>query len=449
MKQIKVIGGGLAGCEAAWQAAERGCLVSLYEMRPILGTGAHTTDKLAELVCSNSLGSNLITRSSGLLAEELKLMGSLLLQVAEQCRIPAGQALAVDRNLFSDKIESHINNHPRIKVIREEVKQIPEGPTILASGPLTSPTLSNSITEFTGHENLFFFDAIAPIVEFDSIDMRKAFWGSRYGRGMRDRGDYINCPLNEEEYKFFVEELIKAERIQLKDFEGQINKGVKAGKGNFFEGCLPIEVLATRGENSLAFGPLRPVGIRNPHKGGSRPFAVVQLRQDDKQGLLFNMVGFQTNLNYNEQQRVFGLIPGLENAKFVRHGQMHRNTYVFSPDVIKDTLQSKMRNDLLFAGQLCGVEGYLASIGTGLLAGINITAYLNSTKMLVLPEQTMLGALSSYICVSESGFFQPMKANFGLLPKLETKMKNKLDRYQAYAERSLNILKTILPNETY
>ena len=441
MKEIKVIGGGLAGCEAAWQAAKRGFLVSLYEMRPYSGTGAHTSGKLAELVCSNSLGSDLITRASGLLAEELREMGSLLLRAADHCKIPAGQALAVDRILFSEKVETLISNHPRIKVIREEVKQIPEGPTILASGPLTSNALSGAIAYFTGQENLFFFDALAPIIEFDSIDMNIAFWGSRYGRGFRDKGDYINCPLTEEDYNRFVTELINAERIELRDFEGKINQGVKAGKGNFFEGCLPIEVLAYRGPSSLAFGPLRPVGIKNPYKNESRPFAIVQLRQDDKQGLLFNMVGFQTNLKHKEQERVFRLIPGLRNANFVRYGQMHRNTYIFSPDVLRQTLQSKMREDLFFAGQLCGVEGYLASIATGLIAGINISAFLDNGNMLILPEETMIGALITYICRPEPDYFQPMKANFGLLPKLDIKIKKKTERYQAYADRSLEILK--------
>ncbi len=441
MKEIKVIGGGLAGCEAAWQAAERGCFVSLFEMRPIQGTNAHATGKLAELVCSNSLGSDLITRPSGLLAEELRIIGSLLLRVADQCKVPAGHALAVDRILFSNKVESLIKSHPRIKVIREEVKQIPSGPVILASGPLTSQSLSASIADFAGQENLFFYDAIAPIIQFDSIDMEKAFWGSRYGRGVREGGDYINCPFTEEEYKHFVKELIQAERIPLKNFENQINEGVTAGKGNFFEGCLPVEVLASRGPNTLAFGPLRPVGIRNPLKHNFRPYAVVQLRQDDSQGLLFNMVGFQTNLKYKEQERVFRLIPGLENAVFVRYGQMHRNTFIFSPDILNEFLQSRTRKDLFFAGQLCGVEGYLASIGTGLIAGINMAAFLNNNKMMTLPAQTMLGALFKYICDSESDFFQPMKANFGLLPKLENKIKKKIDRYQAYADRSLDILK--------
>ncbi|MCX8025926.1 MAG: methylenetetrahydrofolate--tRNA-(uracil(54)-C(5))-methyltransferase (FADH(2)-oxidizing) TrmFO, partial [Thermanaerothrix sp.] len=327
MSVIHVIGGGLAGSEAAWQAAELGAEVILYEMRPLMTTGAHRTDKLAELICSNSLGSRLLDRASGLLKEELRLLRSLLLECAEATAVPAGAALAVDRDAFAELVTRTLSQHPRIRIVRQEVTRIPEGVVVVASGPLTSPALSSEIQRFTGENYLFFYDAISPIVTAESINMDIAFRASRYGRGLHDEGDYINCPMNKAEYKAFIDALIHAERIPLRDFEKAIEHGVKAGADKYFEGCLPIEVLATRGEKALAFGPLRPVGLVDP-RTGKQPYAVVQLRQDNLLGTLYSLVGFQTNLTYPEQKRVFRMIPGLENAEFVRYGQMHRNTYI-------------------------------------------------------------------------------------------------------------------------
>ena len=365
-----VVGGGLAGCEAAWQAAERGLQVSLYEMRPHVHTGAHSGAHLAELVCSNSLGSNLPDRAPGLLKEELRRLGSLLLRIAEDTAVPAGGALAVDRELFSERVTNIIDNHPNIKLVRQEVTQIPEGPVIIASGPLTSARLSEEILRLSGHDHLYFYDAIAPIVTQESIDMSVAYRGSRYERGVRDDGDYINCPMTSEEYDEFVDALLDAERIELREFEKDMELGVRAGAHHFFEGCLPVEILAQRGRKSLAFGPMRPVGLVDP-RTGRRPHAVVQLRQDNLAGSLYNLVGFQTNLKFHEQRRVFRLIPGLESAEFVRYGQMHRNTFIYSPTLLSPTLQFRGRQNLFFAGQITGVEGYVGNFATGLLAGWN------------------------------------------------------------------------------
>jgi methylenetetrahydrofolate--tRNA-(uracil-5-)-methyltransferase len=435
MTDLTVIGGGLAGSEAAFQAAERGLLVALYEMRPVLSTGAHRTDQLAELVCSNSLGSNLPDRASGLLKNELRRLGSMLLDCAEQAALPAGAALAVDRELFAKLVTERIQAHPRIRIIREEIAEIPATSAIIASGPLTSERLSQSIAALSGQEHLYFFDAIAPVIAFPSIDLDKAFRASRYGAGTQEAGDYINCPFTREEYYSFVDALLGAERIELRAFEDAIRDGVKAG--HFFEGCLPVEIIAGRGRDSLAFGPMRPVGLRDP-RSGRRPHAVVQLRQDNLAGDLYNLVGFQTNLTFAEQKRVLRMIPGLENADFVRYGQMHRNTFIAAPKLLLPTLQFRGREDLFFAGQITGVEGYMGNIATGLLAGWNAARLLQGQPLLTLPVTTMLGALCHYVTHADLRDFQPMKANFGILPPLESADRmGKRERAQAYAERAL------------
>ena len=444
-KIVSIIGGGLAGSEAAWQAAEKDIHVKLYEMRPKKETGAHQSGDLAELVCSNSLGSNLPDRASGLLKNEMRRMGSMLLACAEETAVPAGGALAVDRESFAQLVTEKIENHPNIEIIREEVTEIPVEPTIIASGPLTSEKFSRSIAALTGEEHLYFFDALAPIVYHESINMEIAFRASRYDRGEESEGDYINCPFTKEEYYVFLQALLEAERIKLHSFELQIEKGVKAGAHKYFEGCLPAEIIAERGEKSLAFGPLRPVGLTDP-RTGKRPYAVLQLRQDNLAGDLYNLVGFQTNLKFPEQERVFRMIPGLENVKFVRYGQMHRNTFIASPLLLRPTLQFHNRDDLLFAGQITGVEGYIGNVATGLLAGQNIVHILNGNPPLQLPETTMLGALTHYITAAASKDFQPMKANFGILPpwKQSGKKIGKRERAALRAERSLFDLENYL-----
>lgn len=440
MKTITIIGGGLAGSEAAWQAAQENLHIKLYEMRPQKETGAHQSGDLAELVCSNSLGSNLPDRAAGVLKNELRQLGSILLAIAEESAVPAGGALAVDRASFAQKVTAKIENHPNIEVVREEAVEIPSTPTIIASGPLTSAKLSKAIASLTGEEHLYFFDAIAPIIDYGSINMDIAFRASRYDRGEKSQGDYINCPFTKEEYERFLQALITAERIELHSFEMEIKKGVKAGAHHYFEGCLPAEIIAERGEKSLAFGPLRPVGLRDP-RTGKRPYAVLQLRQDNLAGDLYNMVGFQTNLKFREQKRVFSLIPGLENLEFARYGQMHRNTFISSPRLLQPTLQLKTREDLFFAGQITGVEGYIGNIATGLLAGKNIARLLKNTSLLELPQTTMLGALCHYITHASPQDFQPMKANFGILPPLpaarEKKKRGKRERGKMRAERAL------------
>lgn len=421
-----VIGGGLAGSEAAWQAAQHGVEVTLFEMRPQAMTPAHRTGDLAELVCSNSLGSNLVDRASGLLKEELRHLGSLIVACADQTALPAGGALAVDREGFSRAVSERISSHPRIEIRRQEVQEIPSPrPIIIATGPLTSQALSASIAELTGQEHLYFYDAMAPIVTFDSIDLGKVFRASRYAK---DDRDYINCPLNREEYYHFVEELKAAKTIPLREFE----KDAK-----FFEGCLPLEVLAQRGRDALAYGPLRPTGLVDP-RTGRRPYAVVQLRQDDLAGTLYNMVGFQTNLRWGEQKRVFRLIPGLEKAEFVRYGQMHRNTFINSPALLEPTMIFRHQPDIFFAGQVTGTEGYVAAAAGGLIAGLNAARLIQGEPLLVFPPTTMLGALSHYISRAGQGDFQPMKPNFGLLPGL--KVRGKRARYNAYAQRALKEL---------
>ena len=426
--KIHVIGGGLAGSEAAWQLADRGHQVILYEMRPVRSTGAHVSDRLAELVCSNSLGSKLADRATGVLQAELRLLGSKLIETAEACAVPAGGALAVDREVFSQTVTDAIANHPNITLKREEVTELPDGPTIVATGPLTSPALSQKIAALTGQQYLYFYDAISPIVVADTIDMSIAFAASRYDRG---DDDYINCPMNKEEYVAFIEAIKGAERAELRDFEQE--------DPHFFEGCIPIEQLAARGDETLAYGPMRPVGLRDP-RTGKRPQAVVQLRRDNLAGSLYNIVGFQTNIKWGDQERILRLIPGLAGAEFVRMGQMHRNTFINAPTLLEPTMAYRGRPGLFFAGQIVGVEGYVGNIATGLLAAINLSRHLNHQADLILPPTSMLGALAHYVTHAEPKHFQPMKANFGIMPELSDKVKNKRDRYGAYAERALSDL---------
>ena len=443
MNQLTIIGGGLAGTEAAWQAAERGIQVTLYEMRPQKSTGAHITGHLGELICSNSFGSNQPDRAAGVLKEELHQMHSFVLSCAESTALPAGGALAVDRDIFAEKITSKITNHPNITVIRKECTEIPASPTLIASGPLTSAALSESIARLTGQDSLFFFDAIAPIVSLESIDLTKAFRASRYEfADDPEAGDYINCPFTDAEFATFAAELAHAERIQLGSFEGISTQEKRAGHKLFFEGCLPIEVLADRNYQSLAFGPMRPVGLRDPHTG-RRPHAVLQLRQDNLSNTLYNLVGFQTNLTFPEQKRVFRLIPGLENAEFVRYGQMHRNTFLFSPELLLETLQFKARPDLFFAGQIVGVEGYMGNVATGLIAGINAANFLQGLPLLTLPLETITGALLHYITHASPADFQPMKANFGILPPLLQRSPAKKERGLAFRKRALAALSKV------
>ena len=434
--RVTIVGGGLAGSEAAWQAAQHGLQVDLYEMRPSVETGAHVGGDLAELVCSNSLGSKLPDRASGILMAELRSLGSLLLQEAEANALPAGGALAVDRERFAAAVTRRLEAHPGVTIIRREMQQVPQGLAILASGPLTSAALSSSLGDLTGEGHLYFFDAISPIVEADSIDMRTAYRASRYGRGTSADGDYINCPFTREQYERFVDELLRAERIELKPFEAAIAGGVRAGAQHFFEGCLPVEIIAERGRESLAFGPMRPVGLRDP-SSGQRPHAVLQLRQDNLAGSLYNLVGFQTNLTFPEQRRVFRLIPGLENARFARYGQMHRNTFVNAPRLLLPTLQYRARPDLFLAGQITGVEGYLGNIATGAVAGIFAARFAAGQELTVFPLETMLGSLLHYVSHADESDFQPMKANIGLLPVLPgVPPRSRRERAAAHADRS-------------
>lgn len=441
-KTLHIIGGGLAGSEAAWQAAERGVAVRLYEMRPARHTGAHVTGDLAELVCSNSLGSALPDRASGLLKEEMRRLGSLLMECADACAVPAGGALAVDRNAFAREVTRRLEAHPNVELVREEVTSIPDEPAIIASGPLTSDTFADALARLGGDEHLYFFDAISPIVTAESINTDVAFRASRYDRSEQPAGDYINCPLNRDEYERFIDALLHAERIPLHTFELVMEEGVKAGPHEFFEGCLPLEILAGRGRESLAFGPMRPVGLTDP-RTGRRPYAALQLRQDNLAATLYNLVGFQTNLRFPEQQRVFSLIPGLEQAEYVRFGQMHRNTFIASPKLLRSTLQFLMRDNLFCAGQLTGVEGYAGNIGTGLLAGLNAVRVIEGEPPLILPQTTMLGALCHYVTHAPLEDFQPMKANFGIFPPLNGKPpRSKRERAAAYAKRALTDLET-------
>ena len=431
--EVTIIGAGLAGSEAALQLAKRGFKVKLYEMRPKKTTGAHTGGSCAEFVCSNSLGSADITNASGLLKHEMKILSGELIKMAYECRVPAGSALAIDREVFSEKVTEKIKSNPNIELIREELTQIPDTPVIIASGPLTSDKLADAIKTFTQSEHLHFFDAIAPIVEKDSINFDKAFYASRYDKG---EASYINCPMNKEEYKKFYDILTHAPRIELKEFE----KNAK-----FFESCLPIEVLASRGVDTLRFGPMKPVGLVDK-RTGIENYAVVQLRQDNSAKTLYNLVGFQTNLKWGSQKELLQSIPGLENANIIRYGVMHRNTFINSPKILNASLQTKKRSDLFFAGQITGTEGYTESIATGLLAGINMAKFLNGEKLLELPEETMLGALTHYISNPEHEKFQPINSNWGILPPVELpkkERKNKKLKAELMAERSLNILKSI------
>ena len=431
-QELTVIGGGLAGCEAAWQAAELGVKVKLYEMRPRTTTPAHVTDQLAELVCSNSLGSQGAETAPGLLKAEMRGLGSFILACAEESALPAGSSLAVDRERFAQLVTERIASHPGIELVREEVTTVPDGPCIIASGPLTAPTLTQEIACLAGGEaQLYFYDAISPIVSLESVNMAVAFRGSRYEKGVAEEGDYLNCPLNEAEYNRFISALTSAETITLRQFEQE--------DPYFFESCLPVEVLARRNEEALRFGPLRPVGLNNPHKE-ERPFAVVQLRQDNLAGTLYNLVGFQTNLKWGEQQRVLRLIPGLEKAEFMRYGMMHRNTYINAPHMLQPTLQFRGRTDLFFAGQIIGVEGYMGNAAAGLVAGLNSARLLQGQLPVIFPPKTMIGALLHYVTHADSKHFAPMKANFGILPPPENKM-GKQERYRYYVERALTALR--------
>jgi methylenetetrahydrofolate--tRNA-(uracil-5-)-methyltransferase len=444
LPEITIIGGGLAGSEAAWQAAESSISVSLYEMRPGVTTGAHQTGDLAELICSNSLGSALHEKAAGLLKDELRRLNSLILSCAEASALPAGYALAVDREKFSALVTEKITSHPKIRLIREECTVLPTGPTIIASGPLTSPALAGAIAELTGQDMLFFYDAIAPVVSRDSINMDIAFRASRYEFDEEsEAGDYINCPLNEAQYNRFIQELKNAERIQLKSLEGLPTLEKKAGHKLFFQGCLPIEVMADRSDLIPAFGPMRPVGLRDPHTG-RRPNAVVQLRQDNLADSLYNLVGFQTNLTFPEQKRVFRLIPGLENAEFERYGQMHRNTFIFSPALLDATMQFRTRPDLFFAGQIVGVEGYMGNVASGLAAGLNLSRLLLGKPLLTFPRETMIGALLHYVSHASPADFQPKKAMFGILSPLPEPPRGRKDRGLAYASRALQALDAMI-----
>ena len=432
--KVIVIGGGLAGSEAALQLAQRGFEVDLYEMRPQISTQAHKTEKLAEFVCSNSLGSSDVTNASGLLKRETQTLGSRLIELAIKNSVPAGNALAIDREGFSQEVTDLISSNPNINLIREEIEEIPTNtPCIIASGPLTSQKLANNIKEFTGEEHLHFFDAIAPIVEKDSIDFEKAFFASRYDKG---EASYINCPMNKEKYERFYNILINAPRIECKDFE----KDAK-----FFESCLPIEVLASRGVDTLRFGPMKPVGLIDK-RTNEKNYAVVQLRQDDAQANLYNLVGFQTNLKWGAQKELLQSIPGLENVNIVRYGVMHQNTFINSPKVLNASMQTRKNPNIFFAGQITGTEGYTESIAGGLLAGINLARYLNNEPLLILPQTTMLGALTKYISCKEHTSFQPINSNWGIIEPMEMDRKTRKDKKlknQLYSQRAIEEIEKI------
>jgi methylenetetrahydrofolate--tRNA-(uracil-5-)-methyltransferase len=427
---INVIGAGLAGSEAAWQIAKRGIKVHLYEMRPVKQTPAHHTDKFAELVCSNSLRANTLTNAVGVLKEEMRKLDSVIISSADACSVPAGGALAVDRHEFASKVTDMVKNHENVTVINEEVVDIPEGPTVIATGPLTSQSLALQLKELTGEEYLYFYDAAAPILEKESINMDKVYLKSRYDKG---EAAYLNCPMTEEEFNQFYEALITAETVPLKEFEKEI----------FFEGCMPIEVMAKRGIKTMLFGPMKPVGLEDP-RTGKRPFAVVQLRQDDATGTLFNIVGFQTHLKWGAQKEVISLIPGLENVEIVRYGVMHRNTFINSPKVLKATYQFKNRDDLFFAGQMTGVEGYVESAASGLIAGINAARLVKGETPIEFPEETAMGSMAKYITMANQKHFQPMNANFGLFPDLPIRIKGKQERYLQHANRALEKIQNFM-----
>lgn len=429
MKKVIIVGAGMAGSEAAWQVAQRGIKVDLYEMRPEKSTPAHKTEKFAELVCSNSLRGAGLENAVGLLKEEMRQLNSIIMESADINRVPAGGALAVDREGFSQYITDKVKNHPNVTVINKEIETIPQEDdaiTIIASGPLTSEVLAKSIGELTGQDYFYFYDAAAPLISKESIDMSKAYRASRYGKGT---ADYINCPMDKEEYEKFWQELTTAELAPIKEFE----------KAKFFEGCMPVEEMARRGIDTLLYGPLKPVGLEDP-KTGKRPYAVVQLRQDNAADSLYNIVGFQTHLKWPEQKRVFGLIPGLENAEFVRYGVMHRNTFINSPELLRPTLQYKDRDDLLFAGQMTGVEGYIESAASGLVAGVNAAYLAKGENPVIFQEQTAHGSMCKYITSAVAKHFQPMNANFGLMPPLEERIRDKKLKKQKIAERALEFL---------
>jgi len=424
---IMVVGAGLAGSEAAWQLARRGYKVKLYEMRPVKPTPAHNTGLFAELVCSNSLRAVALENAVGLLKEEMRRLGSLIMECADAHAVPAGGALAVDREAFAAAVTARLENHPNVEVMREEISSIPgDGVVILSSGPLTSERLAGEIQKLTGQDHLYFYDAVAPIVTRESIDMDRAFLSSRYDKG---EASYINCPMDKEEYIRFQEALSTAERAPRKELEAEIN----------FEGCMPIEVLSRRGTDTMRYGPLKPVGLTDPHTE-KRPYAVVQLRQDNAVGTLYNIVGFQTHLKWGEQQRVFRMIPGLEKAEFVRYGVMHRNTYINSPVVLDPTYECRLRQGLFFAGQITGVEGYVESASSGLVAGINAGCKYNGKPLLVFPPETAHGALAAYITATTTKYFQPMNITFGLLPPLGDKVRDKKKRNAMLSERALSAL---------
>ncbi|WP_405316762.1 methylenetetrahydrofolate--tRNA-(uracil(54)-C(5))-methyltransferase (FADH(2)-oxidizing) TrmFO [Faecalibacillus faecis] len=420
---VHVIGAGLAGVEAAYQVAKNGINVKLYEMRPVKMTPAHHTGNFAELVCSNSLRGDNFNNAVGVLKNEMEKLDSVIIKFARENSVPAGGALAVDREAFSKAVTDFISNHPLIEVIHEEVTTLPKEPTIIASGPLTSDALSNEIKDLLGEEYFYFFDAAAPIIEKDSVNFDIAYYKSRYDKG---ENEYINCPMTEEEFNLFYDELMKAEVVKPKDFEEK-----------FFEGCMPFEEMARRGKQTLLFGPMKPVGLSKPD--GTRPYAVVQLRQDNVQASLYNIVGFQTHLTWPEQKRIIHLIPGLENATFVRYGVMHRNSFICSPKYLNQDYSLKKHEGLYIAGQITGVEGYVESAQSGMVAGMNMVRYLNKQEPIVFPRETVMGALSYYITHCEAEHFQPMKANFGILPDLETRVKKKL-RKEAYANRAVEVM---------
>lgn len=434
MDNVKVIGGGLAGSEAALQLAKRGIDVELYEMRPKKSTGAHVGSDFAEFVCSNSLGSSDVTNASGLLKKEMETLGGELIKIAYECSVPAGNALAIDRTLFSSKVTEKIKQNEHITIINDEVEEIPEGNVIVASGPLTSDKLSESIKSFTKEEHLHFFDAIAPIIEKDSINFDIAFYASRYDKG---EASYINCPMNKKQYEKFYNYLINAPKIELKEFEK---------KAKFFESCLPVEVLASRGVDTLRFGPMKPVGLVDK-RTGEENYAVVQLRQDNSAKTLYNIVGFQTNLKWGAQKELVSLIPGLENANIMRYGVMHRNTFINSPELLNPSLQTRARKDLFFAGQITGTEGYTESIASGLLAGINMARHINGEELLVLPTETMLGALTNYITSPVQKHFQPINSNWAIVKEMDIPKKirkNKKEKNKILSDRALEVLSNVI-----
>ncbi len=426
MKEINVIGAGLAGSEAAWQAAQAGVAVKLYEMRPKKSTEAHHTNNFAELVCTNSLRGNNLTNAVGVLKEEMRRLDSVIITSTDKTAVPAGGALAVDRDDFSELVTKRVKEHPLVTVIEEEITEIPDGITVIATGPLTSEPLSKAIQAFNGSEGFYFYDAAAPIVDKSTINMDKVYLKSRYDKG---EAAYLNCPMNEEEFYAFREALVNAEVAPLKEFE----------KEKFFEGCMPIEVMAGRGPKTMLFGPMKPVGLEDP-KTGKRPYAVIQLRQDNAAASLYNIVGFQTHLKWGEQKRVFRMIPGLEEAEFVRYGVMHRNSFMNSPELLQQTYQSKKREDLFFAGQMTGVEGYVESAASGLMAGINAAKLAKGEAPIIMPQETTIGSMAYYITHAEGKHFQPMNANFGLLPELPERIRDKKSRYEALANRALAAL---------